>query len=128
MRRIAVVGGGVTGMAAADSLSHHGLACAIYERDSALGGLAGSFQVDGVRLERFYHHLFTSDTAIAALIEELGLGNDLDWMPSVTAYYSEELPQSARFRRLTSPLDVLRFRPLPIADRVRPRPVPSGDR
>jgi protoporphyrinogen oxidase len=119
MRRVAIVGGGVTGMAAADCLSHHDLACTIYERDGALGGLAGSFEIDGVRLERFYHHLFTSDTAIAMLVEELGLASDLEWKPSVTAYYVEGLPQSARFRRLTSPLDVLRFKPLPIADRVR---------
>ena len=78
MTRIAIVGGGITGMAAADALSQRGLTCTIYERDAALGGLAGSFQVDGVLLEKFYHHLFTSDTAMASLIEDLGLGDDLE--------------------------------------------------
>jgi len=113
MRQVAIVGGGVTGMAAADFLSQHGVACTIYERDSALGGLAGSFEVDGGRLEKFYHHLFTSDRAMAALIEELGLGSDLEWKPSVTGYYTQ------RIYRLTSPLDVLRFKPLPFPDRIR---------
>jgi len=113
MRQVAIVGGGVTGMAAADFLSQHGVACTIYERDSALGGLAGSFEVDGGRLEKFYHHLFTSDRAMAALIEELGLGSDLEWKPSVTGYYTR------RIYRLTSPLDVLRFKPLPLPDRIR---------
>ena len=128
MRQVAIVGGGVTGMAAADFLSQRGVACTIYERDSTLGGLAGSFEVDGgLRLEKFYHHLFTSDTGMAALIEELGLGDDLEWNPSVTGYYSGGLPRtsvssvepSARVYRLTSPLDVLRFDPLPFLDRVR---------
>lgn len=113
MRRVAIVGGGVTGMAAADFLSQHGVACTIYERDDVLGGLAGSFEVDGVRLERFYHHLFTSDTSMAALIEELGLGEDLEWKPTVTGYYTQ------RIHRLTSPLDVLGFAPLPFLDRIR---------
>jgi protoporphyrinogen oxidase len=119
MRRVAIVGGGVTGMAAADVLSHHGVACTLYEQDSTLGGLAGSFQVDGVRLEKFYHHLFTSDTAIAGLIEELGLGDNLEWNPSLTAYYADRSPRPARIHRLTSPLDVLRFHPLPFLDRIR---------
>ncbi|MEA3344793.1 MAG: NAD(P)/FAD-dependent oxidoreductase [Chloroflexota bacterium] len=118
MRRVAIVGGGVTGMAAADFLSQRGVACTIYERDDTLGGLAGSFatdagEVDGARLEKFYHHLFTSDKAMAALIEELGLGDDLEWTPSITGYYSQ------RIHRLTSPLDVLRFDPLPFPDRIR---------
>jgi len=111
--RVAIVGGGVTGMAAADFLSQQGVACTMYERDGALGGLAGSFEVNGVRLEKFYHHLFTSDRAIVALIEELGLGDDLEWKPSVTGYYAQ------RIHRLTSPGDVLRFEPLPFLDRIR---------
>lgn len=113
MRRVAIVGGGVTGIAAADSLSQHGVDCTLYERDDTLGGLASSFEVDGARLEKFYHHLFTSDTHIAALVEELGLGEDLEWNPSVTGYYTQ------RIHRLTSPLDVLRFKPLPFVDRIR---------
>lgn len=113
MRRVAIVGGGVTGMAAADFLSQHDVDCTLYEQDDTLGGLAGSFDVDGARLEKFYHHLFTSDTNMAALIEELGLGDDLEWKHSLTGYYAQHI------HRLTSPLDVLRFRPLPFPDRIR---------
>ena len=86
MRQVAIVGGGVTGMAAADALSQQKVACTLYEGSHSLGGLAGSFEVNGIRLEKFYHHLFTSDTAVATLIEELGMGHDLEWKPSRTAY------------------------------------------
>jgi protoporphyrinogen oxidase len=119
VRKVAIVGGGVTGMAAAESLSQHNVASTIYERDGALGGLAASFEVDGIRLEKFYHHLFTSDTAMTSLIEELGLGDDLEWRPSVTGYHTHGRPEGARTYRLTTPLDVLRFEPLPPLDRIR---------
>lgn len=113
MKNIAIVGGGITGMAAADVLSRAGHSVTIFERDATIGGLAGSFEVNGTYLEKFYHHLFTSDEAMEGLIRELGLGDDFAWQPTVTSYYVN------RIYRLTTPLDVLRFTPLPIFDRIR---------
>ena len=111
--RVAVVGGGITGMSACDMLSRHGIACDLYEKDATLGGLAGSFEVNGARLERFYHHLFTSDVAMAELIASLGLGDDLEWLPTSNAYFA------GRTYRLSTPLDLLRFTRLSLADRIR---------
>lgn len=113
MKNIAIVGGGITGMAAADALSRAGHSVTIFERDATMGGLAGSFEVNGVYLEKFYHHLFTSDTAMEGLIHELGLGEDFAWKPTVTSYYAN------RIYRLTTPMDVLCFTPLPLFDRLR---------
>lgn len=112
--RIAIVGGGLTGMSAAYELSKAGHTVTLYERDPVLGGLAGSFPVDGVFLEKFYHHLFTSDTAMVELIEDLGLGEDLVWNATVTSLYHKN-----RIFRLSTPMDVLRFSPLNPIDRIR---------
>jgi protoporphyrinogen oxidase len=112
--KIAIVGGGLTGMSAARALSTAGHACTLYERDDALGGLAGSFRVDGALLEKFYHHLFTSDTAIVRLIEDMGLGGDLVWNPTATGTY-----YAGRIFRLATPMDVLRFKPLSFVNRIR---------
>ena len=111
--RVAVIGGGITGMSACDALSHHGIACDLYEKETTLGGLAGSFEVNGARLERFYHHLFTSDTEMAALIASLGLGDRLEWLPTSNAYFA------GRTYRLSTPLDLLRFTRLSLIDRFR---------
>ncbi|MHB0877358.1 MAG: NAD(P)/FAD-dependent oxidoreductase [Anaerolineae bacterium] len=111
--RIAVVGGGLTGMSAALALAEGGAEVMLYEADRTLGGVAGSFEVHGTKLEKFYHHIFTSDTAITALIERLGLGASLEWRPTTTSYYAEAV------YRLATPLDVIRFRPLPFVDRIR---------
>ena len=110
---VGIVGGGIAGLTAAYELTKRGINCTIYERSPEVGGLAGFFEVNGVLLEKFYHHLFTSDTAIADMIEELGLGQDLEWKPIVTSYYAN------RIYRLSSPLDVLRFKPLNLIDRFR---------
>lgn len=110
---VGIVGGGLTGLTAAYELAKRGVDCTIYERDPEVGGLAGSFQINGVLLEKFYHHLFTSDTTIANLIEELRLGADLEWKPTVTSYYIN------RIYRMSKPIDVLRFKPLNLIDRFR---------
>lgn len=111
--QIAVVGGGLTGMAAALRLAESGARVALIEADSSLGGVAGSFNVNGAKLEKFYHHIFTSDVAIRDTVESLGLGDRMEWRPTTTSYYAD------RIYRLSAPLDVVMFRPLPLVDRFR---------
>ncbi len=110
---VAIVGGGLTGMSAADVLSQNGCRCTLFERDAQVGGLAGSFLVNGVQVEKFYHHLFTSDTAMADLIARLGLGDKLEWLPTSNSFFAN------RIYRLSTPLDLLRFAHLGLVDRIR---------
>lgn len=110
---VAVIGGGVTGMSAADELSRCGVACTIFDKDQVIGGLAGSFKVNGVYLEKFYHHLFTSDTAAAEMIERVGLGDRLEWLPTSNSFYA------GRFYRLSTPFDLLKFSHIRLIDRIR---------
>jgi protoporphyrinogen oxidase len=110
---IAIVGGGLTGLSAAERLSEAGVACTLYEREETLGGLAGSFRVEGAYLEKFYHHLFTSDMAMVELIERLGLGDKLQWLPTSNSYYVN------RIYSLSTPLDLLRFSHVSLLDRLR---------
>ena len=100
-------------MTAAYELSRRGVECTIYEKEGALGGLAGSFKVNDVYLEKFYHHLFTSDTSMITLIERLGLGDKLEWLPTTNSYWAN------RFYRLSTPLDLLKFTRIPFIDRIR---------
>ncbi|MFN2131363.1 MAG: NAD(P)/FAD-dependent oxidoreductase [Anaerolineae bacterium] len=110
---VAIVGAGMTGMSAAEALLQRGIRSTLYEKGDAVGGLAGSFEVNGAYLEKFYHHLFTSDRASAALIERLGLGDKLEWLPTSNSFYAN------RIYRLSTPLDLLRFSHLSLVDRIR---------
>ena len=73
-----------------------------------------SFQVDGARIERFYHHWFTNDHHISALVRELCLEDRLVYKSTRTGMYFAN-----RLYRLSTPLDVLRLPVLSIADRLR---------
>ena len=69
-----MVGAGMAGLAAAHRLTKQGHEVDVYERWPGLGGMAATFDLgDGDLLERYYHHLFTTDHDIAALYAPLGL-------------------------------------------------------
>ncbi|MEV0187345.1 NAD(P)/FAD-dependent oxidoreductase [Kitasatospora purpeofusca] len=111
---VLVIGGGFTGLAAAHELALAGVPCRVLEREPYVGGLAGTFDVGDTRLERFYHHWFSSDLEVRGLCAELGCSHLLQPHRTRTGvYYANSV------YRLSSPLDVLRFAPLPLPDRVR---------
>jgi protoporphyrinogen oxidase len=112
--RVAVVGGGVAGLTAAYRLLQAGHQVAVFEAAPELGGLVRTFDAGGEPLECFYHHLFTTDTKIVELIEELGMGDRLVWRDSKVGFY-----RSGRIWNFVTPMDLLRFKPLPLIDRVR---------
>ncbi len=112
--RIAIIGGGVTGLALADQLAGAGAEVEIFERGNELGGLAAGFEVlPGIRLERFYHHMFQTDVDIQALMKELGIEHNLAWRPASIGFYMH-----GALHRLSTPLDVLRFKPLSLFGRL----------
>jgi protoporphyrinogen oxidase len=111
--RVAVIGAGVCGLVAAHRIAAADHAVDVYERWPGLGGQAATIDVGGGhRLERYYHHLFTTDRHIAALYEELGL--EIEWRPSSVAMFAH-----GRQWPFTTPQDLLRFGPLSPVDRVR---------
>ncbi len=112
--RVGVIGAGAAGLAAAHELGKKGHQAHVFERAPFLGGQASTFDVGGGRLERGYHHLFMSDTHMVDLIHELGLGDKLAWIESKVGFFHGD-----RIWRFTSPVDLLRFGPLPLWDRLR---------
>ena len=110
-----MLGAGVCGLVAAHRLGRDGHAVDVYERWPGLGGQAATFDLgDGTRLERYYHHLFTSDRHIAALYDELGMPDAIEWHESTVAFFAR-----GALHPFVTPLDLLRFSPLPPLARVR---------
>ena len=112
--RVGIIGGGVAGLAAAYHLTKEGHFAEAFEVAPFLGGQASTFDVFGGQLERGYHHLFVSDTEISDLIQELGLGGKLAWLESTVGFY-----HGGKIWDFASPMDLLRFKPLPFLDRIR---------
>ena len=72
--KIAIIGSGFSGMAAAYDLTKAGHQVTIFEAADHVGGLAGGFKEPGWEwsVEKFYHHWFASDKHMLGLIKELG--------------------------------------------------------
>jgi protoporphyrinogen oxidase len=113
-RHAVVIGAGFAGLSAAWELVQRGIRVTVCEADEEVGGLAGSFEVGNTRLEKFYHHWFTSDTHVLDLVRELGREDQVLHRPTRTGMYFAH-----QFFRLSTPMDVLRFTPLSLAGRFR---------
>ncbi|HLZ64565.1 MAG TPA: NAD(P)/FAD-dependent oxidoreductase [Ktedonosporobacter sp.] len=110
----AILGGGALGLMVAYRLAQAGHAVMVFEREPTAGGLAAGFRIDDTWLEKFYHHIFCSDTTAIKVIQELGLGDQLEWMrPRTVSLINGGLHQ------LDSPLSLLRFQPWRLDERLR---------
>ncbi|HIJ64681.1 MAG TPA: NAD(P)/FAD-dependent oxidoreductase [Candidatus Hydrogenedentes bacterium] len=112
--RIGVIGGGISGLSGALELARKGCHVEVFERSDGVGGLAAAFDFDGTPAERYYHFLCAHDTGYFDLCRQLGLDRRLHWTRPRTGFHYE-----GRTYGFTSPVDLLRFRPIPLWQRVR---------
>lgn len=111
---IAILGGGIAGLTAAWKLIQRGNRVTLFEASEHLGGLGAAFEHDGRRLDKFYHVILDSDEHLLALIDEMGLTDDLAWSKTTMGFIvrGEHYP-------FNTPLDLMRFGALSIPDRIR---------
>ncbi|HSR47025.1 MAG TPA: NAD(P)/FAD-dependent oxidoreductase [Anaerolineales bacterium] len=137
--KLAVIGAGAGGLAAAHDFARAGHDVVVFEADSQVGGLAAGFREPewAWSVERYYHHWFASDRAVLGLIDELGWRDRVLFPWPSTAVYHE-----GRFYKLDAPLSeatpgwawadrlpgagmlargvhLLRFPPLGVIDKLR---------
>ncbi len=116
MKKIAIIGAGAGGLAAAYDLVKAGHQVTIFEKESTPGGLAAGFKEPGWdwTLEKFYHHWFQTDRAILGLISELGLTAKVQFhRPKTVVYYNGD------FYPLDSPIAALLYPGLSFIDKMR---------
>ncbi len=114
-RTAAVVGGGITGIAAALELVAKGdFQVTILEKDDRLGGLCSSAQWGNLICDRFYHVILPTDDRTVAFIKMLGLENKLIWKESRSGFYGQ-----GKLVSFSSALDFIRFPFLSLAQKIR---------
>ncbi|MCS7011943.1 MAG: NAD(P)/FAD-dependent oxidoreductase [Anaerolineales bacterium] len=89
--KIAIIGAGFGGLAAAWDLRRAGHQVVIYEAADYVGGLASGFKEPHWEwsVEKFYHHWFASDRHILGLIRELGWEDKVLFPRPLTVMYHE---------------------------------------
>lgn len=110
---ICIIGGGLTGLAAALPLTETA-GVTIFESRPLLGGCLASYKRDDYWIERYYHHCFAGDERLFSLLRDLGLSDRLEWLSGSTGYYVD-----GTIHPLTSPIEILRYPHLSLADKVR---------
>jgi protoporphyrinogen oxidase len=114
MAKVAIIGAGPMGLAAAYYAAKHGHQVEVFEADDRPGGMAAHFQFGDLSLERYYHFCCRSDHDTFELLAELGLTHAMKWVETRMGYFTDN-----RLFRFGDPLSLLRFTPLSLVERVR---------
>jgi len=111
--RIGIIGGGITGLVAANALTgEHEIG--LFEKMPYLGGCLSSYNMKNYWIERYYHHCFSRDTSLFALLKEQGLFNKLEWLNGTTGYFARNT-----IFPLNTPQEILTYPELTILDKVK---------
>jgi protoporphyrinogen oxidase len=113
-RKIAILGGGITGLTSAFYLLRAGANVTVFESRQQLGGLATFFNFGKFSWDKFYHCILTSDKPLLQLIDDVGLISELCWTETKVGFFAEQA-----LYPMTSSLDFLRFPPLSLSQKAR---------
>jgi protoporphyrinogen oxidase len=112
--RVAVVGAGVMGLAAAYHAAKAGHSVELLEAGPQPGGMAAHFDFDGLSIERFYHFVCKADAATFALLDELGLGDRMRWQTTSMGYFID-----GKLHEWGNPFALLKFPAVSPLSRLR---------
>lgn len=102
MVKTVVIGAGAMGLAAAHYALKLGHEVDVVEADKVAGGMAAHFDFDGLSIERFYHFVCKPDAPTFALMEELGIADQMRWRETSMAYF-----RSGRLHKWGDPVSLL---------------------
>src|SRR3989338_10009698 len=122
--KIAILGGGITGLVAGFQLAKKDHQVTIFEQADKLGGLAKGFYSQSGDwqwpLETFYHHIFANDKDILDFANEIGYKNIFFRQPVTASLYNKSKGKSQKSKvqvksqkyqqyPLDTPIDLLNF-------------------
>jgi protoporphyrinogen oxidase len=130
--KIAILGGGITGLTAAYCLAKKNHQVVVFEKENVLGGLASGFKSESWDwyLEKTYHHLFANDSDVLNFAKEIGFDKIFFKAPETASLYSiskikdkkskiQIKNQKYSINLLDTPIDLLKFPYLNIIDKLR---------
>jgi protoporphyrinogen oxidase len=109
-----IVGGGVMGMTLALRLAQQGNKVTLFEAAPELGGLASSWNMDGVEWDKFYHVILLSDFGTRGILKEIGLEDDIEWVETKTGFYMD-----GKLHSMSDTVEFLKFPALNLIDKFR---------
>lgn len=113
-QRIAILGAGPMGLATAYQLARDGHSPVVFEADDRVGGMTAAFDFSGMSIERYYHFHCISDHAFLKVLDELEIGDRMQWVETKMGYWFKN-----QLQPWGNPLALLRFRGLSLVAKFR---------
>jgi protoporphyrinogen oxidase len=114
MKKIAVIGAGPMGLAAAYELVKQGNQVDLYEFDDRIGGMSAHFNFNGMDIERYYHFVCGQDQPLFDLMDELNIRDKLHWVDTKMGYY-----YNGQLHKWGDPFSLLKFPHLDLISKLR---------
>lgn len=87
----------------------------VIEAAAELGGLAAPWKLGDVEWDRHYHVTLLSDLRVGALLEELGLADDMEWVETKAGYYAPD----GRLHPMSNAIEYLKLPALNLIEKGR---------
>lgn len=113
-QNVAIIGSGFLGLTLALRFAETGAKATVFESASEIGGLASAWQIGDVVWDKHYHVTLLSDSYTREIVEEIGLGDEFNWVETKTGFYS-----GGRLFSMSNTLEFLRFPPLDLISKFR---------
>lgn len=114
LARIAVIGAGPMGLAAAYVAARACAQVTVFERDDRIGGMSAFIDFAGTRIERYYHFICKPDQTTFDYLKEFGLEHTLRWTETKMGFYF-----NGRLYDWGHPRALLTFPGLGLIDKIR---------
>ncbi len=115
--KIIIIGSGLAGLSAGYRLCRSN-EVVIFEKNPDIGGMSASYSMENSGkkyfIEKYYHHIFRSDSELLALIKELRLEKQMLWLEGKNAYFVD-----GKNYPMNTPVEILHFSPLSTLDLVK---------
>jgi protoporphyrinogen oxidase len=113
-QNVAIVGSGFLGMTLALRFAEDGDRVTLFEAAEQIGGLASSWEIGDVLWDKHYHVTLASDSYTRKIVEELGLGDQFNWVETKTGFYT-----GGELVSMSNTLEFLKFPPLGPISKLR---------
>jgi protoporphyrinogen oxidase len=114
MSDIAIIGSGFLGLTLALRLVERGERVTLFESAPEIGGLASAWQIGDVTWDRHYHVTLLSDSFTRKIVEEIGLGDEYEWVETRTGFYTD-----GKLVSMSNTAEFLKFPPLDLISKLR---------
>ncbi len=114
MARVVIIGAGAMGLAAAYHAVKRGHQVTVLEAAPEAGGMAAHFDLGGLSIERYYHFVCKADRPTFDLMDELGIGDRMRWVPTTMGYFID-----GKLYPWGDPVSLLTFPKLSLIEKLR---------